>query len=644
MFTVAADNTSLQEQQTAELPSPFEQAAGAEAYVESASEGGEINLDDLGPPRGSVPGFTAPDIPPPAPASKELREAINEHDGPPHEAVAAGTASDWTGQGNESHDFPAGALGGAAPASPAAPAASAPGSAALLAEHKRLAFLLQYIKAVLNWIVSKFKAVPPLEDIFDRTLFSMGMQRKPESMLKRANGLAHKGRLVEAVKWYRDLLVLRPLSIAAYDGLGRAYFRMGLAEEANREFTIADSLERILHNRDDIEAASSLALAFLERKQAKMSVSLIEPVLVAHFYSPNNIDLLKAMGKVYTELRAHKKMYQVYAAGLLQYPNDYEFHILKGNAEAKLGNAAEAERLIRWGRLMKKLQDNPKDPNAKMSMGEMCLKEQKTEEGLKHLREAAALLPENTGIRWRLFNLYQKQGNFPESLKYFLEIAELEPENEDLKYRLADFYRRNKHKDEALKIYRDLAELHPREPKPHEMLGDLLLELGEFEEGQKMKDLAQTLEYGLKPNPDHRETIVFMKYLKSIGQYAEAREWLERGLAKWPYHGELVLTKVKLLYREFHYQEAVQLLKRLISVKPDVAEPHIWIAMCYQRLGDNMGALAEAQLATRLASKSYTAHKVLGDILKEQKKLSQANAAYEVAEMMRQSTGGGGKK
>ncbi|UQZ90289.1 hypothetical protein C4J81_14185 [Deltaproteobacteria bacterium Smac51] len=623
----------------------FEQAAGAEAYVESAADGGGINLDDLGPPRGSVPGFTAPDNQQPVEVPRELRNAIDEHNGPPHEALTE-AARNRLGEDPLSHDFPAGAMGEPHPQDQASPvdgivAPTAPMSAG---DRKKWAVVLQWLKVFLNWIVSKYKAIPPLEDIFDRAVFSMGMQRKPGSMLKRANSLAHKGRLVEAVRWYRDLLVLRPLSIQAYDGLGRAYFRMGLTEEANREFTIADSLERILHNRDDIEAATSLALSFMERKQAKMSVSLIEPVLVAHFYSPNNSELLKAMGKVYGELRAHKKMYQVYAAGLAQYPNDYEFHILKGNAEAKLGNGLEAERLIRWGRLMKKLQENPKDPNSKMAMGELCLKEHKTDEGLKHLREAAVLLPENTGIRWRLFNLYQKQGNFPESLKYFLEIVSLEPENEDLKYRLADFYRKNRHKGQALEIYRELAFIHPREPKPHSMLGDLLMELGEFDEGQKMKDLAQTLEYGLKANPDHRETIHFMKYLNSIGQYAEAREWLERGLAKWPYHGELVLTKVKLLYNEYRYPDAIQLLKRLISVKPDVAEPHIWIAMCYQRVGDNMGALAEAQLATRLAPKSYTAHKVLGDVLKEQKKLSQANAAYEVAEMMRQAAAAPSKR
>ncbi|MDR1920797.1 MAG: tetratricopeptide repeat protein [Candidatus Adiutrix sp.] len=584
----------------------LESAAGASAYVESAAESGEMNLGDLdGPP----PNMTA------APH-------LARHETPP-----AGFAmpADAGPSDSDSPDFPQAAL---------AKESASSGRAGAKAD--KISVVYSCLSGVFKWLRQIFRSIPPAEDVFDQILFSLGLQRKPASMLKRANSLARKGRLAEAVKWYRDLLLLRPLSIAAYDGLGRAYFRMGLGEEANREFTIADNLERILHNRDDIDAATALAQAFLDRKQAKMSVSLIEPVLVAHFYTPNNSNLLKTMGRVYAELRANKKMFQVYQAGLAQYPEDYEFHILKGNAEMKMGNSAEGEKLVRWGQLMKRLKEAPKDANARMAMGEMCLKEGKTNEGLAFLREAASLLPENAGIRWRLFNLYQKQGNYDDSLKYFLEVVELEPGNEDLQYRLAEFYRRHRHREEALAIYRALADKHPRDPKPHALLGDLLTETGSFEEGQTMKELAVTLECGLKANPDHRETVRFMKYLFSIGDYREGMAWLDRGLTKWPYHGELVLTKVRLLYNEFRYKDAVILLKRLISVKPDVAEPHIWIAMCYQRLGDNMAALAEGQLSTRLAPKSYTAHKVLGDVLKEQKKLSQANAAYEVAEMMRQ--------
>lgn len=599
-----------------------DQSAGTSAYVEAAAaDNSEINLDDLlGPP-------AERNAPPPAVDGPEALDRVPASAGIAPPKAAPGKKTAPPAPDDSAPDFPREALD--------APSASSASDASR--EKGSDSVVVAGFQSFFHWLWRKIIGIPPLDDLFDMLLSSLGLQRRPNSMLRRANALSHKGRLTEAVKQYRNVLALRPLSIAAYDGLGRTYFRMGLGEEANREFTIADSLERILHNRDDIEAAAALAQAFLERKQPKIAVSLIEPVLVAHFYSPNNSELLKAMGRVYTELRATKKMYQVYQAGLSQYPNDYEFYISKGEAEKKRGNMAEGERLIRWGRLMKKLRENPDDAGAKMAIGEMCIKENKIEDGLHALKEAAALQPDNAGIRWRLFNLYQKQGNYEESLKYLSEIVAMEPDNEDLQYRLADFHRKNMHKEEALAIYRRLADKHPREPQPHALMGEVLAEMGSFDEGQKMTELAQTLEGGLKANPDHRDTVRFMKYLFNTGQYAEGLQWLERGLAKWPYHGELVLTKVRLLYNEYQFKEAVALLKPLISIKADMAEPHIWIAMCYQRLGDNMAALAEAQLATRLAPKSYTAHKVLGDILKEQKKLSQASAAYEVAEMMRHS-------
>jgi tetratricopeptide (TPR) repeat protein len=486
-------------------------------------------------------------------------------------------------------------------------------------------------------MVRLFKRIPPVEDIFDMVLAGLGFQRKPSSMLRRAQSLAAKGRHADAIKWFRDILYLRPLTIAAYDGLGRVYFRMGLTEEANREFTIADSLERLVNNRDDLEAACSLAQALIERKQAKMAASLLEPVLIAHFYAPTNQNMLKKMGLVYAELRATKKMHQVYEAGLLQHPDDHEFYILKGNLEVKLGKIASGEKLIRWGRLLGRLKENPQDINANMAMGELCIKENRTEEGLSHLREAAHLSPENTGIRWRLFNIYQKQNNYPEALRYFQEVIAIEPDNEELRYKLAEFYRRNRHFEQSFQIYKTLTLKHPRDPRPQRLLAGIMKDMGDDENAEKAEELAGTLAIGLKEEPDHRETVNFMKYLFSINATKEALEWLEKGLARWPYHGELIITKVKILYNEYRYREAVNLLKRLISVKHDLAEPHMWMALCYQRLGNNMAALAESQLATRLAPKSFTSHKVLGDILKEQKKLSQANAAYEVADMIRLS-------
>ena len=53
-----------------------------------------------------------------------------------------------------------------------------------------------------------------------------------------------------------------------------------------------------------------------------------------------------------------------------------------------------------------------------------------------------------------------------------------------------------------------------------------------------------------------------------------------------------------------------------------------------------MSALAEGQLATRLAPKSHVIHKIFGDILREQKKFGMAENAYETAENLRLSQKG----
>ncbi|MDR1085309.1 MAG: tetratricopeptide repeat protein [Deltaproteobacteria bacterium] len=580
------------------------QADGAAVQSAAASAAGEVKSSD---DQGSIPEAAGPGISSEAGLSGALGSGGSLHDG-------------------------SGAVAGLS--------LSAPGGTPAKSGNA----LTRGLSATCRSIVALWKKIPPIDDLFDMLLTALGFQRKPDSMLRRAQSLAAKGRHADAIKWFREILNLRPLTVAAYDGLGRVYFRMGLTEEANREFTVADSLERLVNNRDDLDAACSLSTALLERKQAKMAVSLLEPVLVAHFYTPNNANLLKKMGLVYSELRSTKKLYQVYEAGLAQYPNDHEFYILKGNIDIKLGRVAEGEKLIRFGRLMGRLKEDPTDVNANMSMGELCIKEDRLQEGLTFLREAASLSPGNSGIRWRLFNLYQKLGSYQDALHYFLEVIDIEPDNEDLKYKLAEFYRKNRRFDEAQAIYEDLAKKHPREPKMRFLLSSLLNETGRFEESQSLRTLAETLAIGLKKDPDHHDIVIFMKYLFSIGQNTEAEEWLDRGLAKWPYHGELIITKVKILYNEYRYKEAVTLLKRLISVKNDLAEPHMFMAMCYQRLGNHMAALAEAQLATRLAPKSFTSHKVLGDILKEQKKVSQANAAYEVANMIQLSlkkSGGG---
>lgn len=481
------------------------------------------------------------------------------------------------------------------------------------------------------------RELPNLADIYVWLLSLFGFRLKPEKLLRYAHSLAIREKWPEAIAAFNQVIALRPLNIMARNSLGQVYHHLGRTEQAETELAIAASLEILIVDRNNLEAAAKLARALVKKGRPREAVSLVEPILAAHLFSPGNFELLKAMAEVYQLTHHKKKEAQVYQAGLAQYPKEADFYLLQGEMALKDSNILEGERLLTVGRILSRLSVNPNDVGALTSLGELYVSENRLKDGLPLLARAAGLEPHNIGLRWRLFNLHQKSQEAEEALKYLLEIVALRPDDEEIQYRLADFYRKNQGLEQALAIYRDLAKAHPFDPRPHEALGATMTEAGEFEKGQEYLELAKILGYGLKPRPNHRESVAFMKFLFNSGHNKQGWEWLEKALLKWPYSGELLLTKIKILYARGHYQEAVSLIKRLLSVKNDSAEAHMWLALCHQRKGNNLAAVSEAQLAARLAPKSFTVHQVLGDILKEQKKLSPANAAYEAASMLRKS-------
>ena len=64
-------------------------------------------------------------------------------------------------------------------------------------------------------------------------------------------------------------------------------------------------------------------------------------------------------------------------------------------------------------------------------------------------------------------------------------------------------------------------------------------------------------------------------------------------------------------------------------------EPHILLALAYNRIGQNMAALAEGLLAVRLAPQNASAHQILANIYREQKRFTLAATSYETAERLR---------
>ena len=434
--------------------------------------------------------------------------------------------------------------------------------------------------------------------IIEKILALFGLKSSPESLTRRAAAFAAKDNVSNAVENYKKALAMDPLYVPAYDGLGKVYFRMGFRDEADREFAIADGLEKLSEDPFDMEAGVKMGWAMMAKGLHKYVVSLLDPLLKKNPRSP---ELLKIMGGSYKSIGNEKAARQLFRVGVERWPRDPEFYLNLGSLELKSGDREEGEKLTNIARLMGRIQSDPLDMNSRIALSRIFMERNLFGEAAEYLRQAVNLDTENEESWYGLGECYQKAGQVPAAIDALKQAARRAPED----------------------------------PRPHKMMSRLYQIQGKSEESKQAKELTAILEGGQGESTNPQTAARFVKYLMSISLSERAADKLKEFLEKWPEAIELKVIMGRLQFKNGDYMAALGTLKEAAQTKDDWAEPHIWMAMTYQKLGDHMSALAEGQLATRLAPKSHTAHRVLGDILREQKKFGMAENAYETAENLK---------
>ena len=456
-----------------------------------------------------------------------------------------------------------------------------------------------YDSYVISYFISLFEDGPSM-GLIDRLISLFSFSVSPENLVRKGRSLAAKGEYMAAVEQFKKALAEDPLYIPAYDGLGKAYFRLDFRKEADREFAIADGLERLRIEPDDVEAAVKMGRAMMDKGLHRLAVGYLDPLAKKH---PRNPDLLKTAGLLHRGMSNDKRALELLRAGVKLMPRDPEFYLYLGVLETKVGNKEDGERLTNISRLMGRIQSDPMDAVGRYELGRHFYDRELYSDAAEYLRQALGL--DRVKLDYWLFlgECYQKAGLYPA----------------------------------AMDAYKQASKYHPSDPRPHKSMAQVNQFMGKFEEARTSKQAASILEAGRSEQQTPQQVAKFVKYLLSIGQNDEARASLNTNLSKWPDSLELLLIHGRLLVKDANYMEAIHILRQVVEQKESLAEPHIWMAVAYQRLGESMQALAEGQLATRLAPKSHAIHRLYGDILREQKKFGMAENAYETAEHLKPS-------
>jgi Flp pilus assembly protein TadD len=307
------------------------------------------------------------------------------------------------------------------------------------------------------------------------------------------------------------------------------------------------------------------------------------------------------MGVSYKNIGADKKARDLLRAGMERWPRDPDFYLHLGSLEIKAGNKEEGERLNNIARMMSRIESDPTDADARADLGRLFFGRGMFSDAAEYLRQALSVAGSRADIWTLLGECYTKAGQYPAAVDAFKQATRLEA----------------------------------ADPRPHRALAQVFQLLGRFDESRAAKEVAGVLEGGQGELKDASQGARYVKYLLSIGKTEDAETSLNEMLDRWPDSLDLKVILGRVLLKRNQNKDAVLVLKEVAQEKEKWAEPRILLAMAYQRLGDKMSALAEGQLATRLAPKSHTAHKVLGDILREQGKFSMAENAYETAEHLK---------
>lgn len=430
------------------------------------------------------------------------------------------------------------------------------------------------------------------------TLFGGGAS--PEALTRKAHALAAKENIMAAVDAYKEALAKNPQFVPAYEGLGKLYFRTGFREEADREFAIADGLDSLARGALTAEQAVKMGRAMLDKNLYSLALQHLEPVLKEF---GRQSDLIKVLALCHKALDNTQRAQELFREGLALQPRDPDFYLHLGAVELRSGRKEEGEKLIHTGRLLAKVASDPIDAPSRFALAHLFYARELFSEVAEYLRQGLQLDPNNAEGWLFLGKAYMKLG---------LEPAALDALNQAAKYA-------------------------PDDPGPQQMLGTLLHQMGRFAESRAAKELAEVLDGGIENADSPQQGAKYVRLMLGRGKAEDAEKRLEELLAKWPDDAELRLLQGRILYKNKHYLESIDVLKAVAEEKKSWVETHIWLAMAYQRSGDKMAALAEGQLATRMAPKSYVAHKVLGDIYREQKKFNLAENSYEMAENLRQN-------
>lgn len=204
--------------------------------------------------------------------------------------------------------------------------------------------------------------------------------------------------------------------------------------------------------------------------------------------------------------------------------------------------------------------------------------------------------------------------------------------NKNSKHRIEEslgkafFALQNERADEARRLFDSLCQTHTDDPELNAQLGRLCFDLGEFANAAKYYAKASSA------SPDNPRYLVLVANAHiSLKEYLQAEALLLKALSIEPDCNEAESALGGLYALTGQNEKAGVLLGKALLRRPNDSGLHSYLALLYGNLGQYEKALQHAEALKRCAPKNRNSYYVLGKVLTEMGRFTDAIKQFEQA-------------
>ncbi|CAL2102716.1 Tetratricopeptide repeat protein [Tenacibaculum sp. 190130A14a] len=240
--------------------------------------------------------------------------------------------------------------------------------------------------------------------------------------------------------------------------------------------------------------------------------------------------------------------------------------------------------------------------------------------------EKALSQQENYIIKLKLGKAYVKLGQTTKAISLFEDIIEKDPENLLARYQLGKLYLKRKQKLKAKDVFETLVKADKFNANYSYYLGVA------YEKLKKNNKRIDSYLDAYKKDNEHIKAIEKLAIAyRMLRDKDSSSLFVEKGLQVAPYHINLNRLKINESFRSENYKEAIRLLKRIDSVKPNEHYTHKMLAKSYYELEQSDSAKIHFARAVKIDRSDFKSYIFLGSISFEAKDYQGAMINYLMA-------------